>query len=203
LIDSYRTVKQQVRTELKIKRSRFIATVFPCGNETEAEDTIAETAKHFHDASHNCYAWRLFTIDQPGRFRYSDAGEPSGTAGRPIYDAICGAELFNLTVVVTRYFGGIKLGTGGLSRAYRDSARSALQKAEVIEKLLSARYRISFPLNLTGLILRLLATDGVFIKDQFFTDEGEIVCDVRLSKEDWLKQQVISQTNARAEFEKV
>lgn len=203
MIDSYRTVKRQVRTELKIKRSRFIATVSPCGSQEQAEQAIDKVAREHYDASHNCFAWRLFTCDQPEKFRYSDAGEPSGTAGRPIYDALCGAELYNLAVVVTRYFGGIKLGTGGLSRAYRDSAKAGLEKVEVIEKLLSARYKIRFPLNLTGQILRLLTADGVFIKDQIFTDRGEIVCDVRLSKEDWLCQQVVSLTNARAELEKV
>jgi putative IMPACT (imprinted ancient) family translation regulator len=136
-------------------------------------------------------------------FRYSDAGEPSGTAGRPIYDSMVSAKLFNTGIVVTRYFGGIKLGTGGLKRAYRDAARNVLDSAKIIEVLLTQEYKVKFPLNLTNIILRILSSEGIIILDSNYTDEGEIIFEVRLSMKEKVEQALVSTTNAKIDLEKI
>lgn len=109
--------------ELVVKKSRFIAS--GCNVTTIAEAMAFVEAVREEDASHNCWAYRL----DESTFRYSDDGEPSGTAGKPIYSAICSSEIQNVVVVVTRYFGGTKLGAGGLIRAYNSSAAQCLQEA--------------------------------------------------------------------------
>jgi len=203
LEDSYKTIKGPARTEIKIQRSKFIASAFPCQSQEEAEAEIEKISSEFHDANHNCYAYRIYPFRGLDIFRYSDAGEPSGKAGRPIHDSIVSAELFNTGIVVTRYFGGIKLGTGGLKRAYRDAARNVLESARIIEVLLTQKYRVKFPLNLTNVILRTLSAEGIKIVDSNYTDEAEIIFVVRLSIMDQLEEALISATNARIELTRI
>src|SRR5512138_1197293 len=112
-MDQFYQLKQQCRMEEKIKGSRFIATARPVASEQEALAFIEEMKKEFHDATHNAFAWRA-GIGRAQRYRYNDDGEPSGTAGQPILRAIDGRGAGNLCIVITRYFGGTKLGTGGL-----------------------------------------------------------------------------------------
>lgn len=106
------------------KGSKFIAVAAPAQSPAEAEEVLRQETRHYHDATHHCLAWLI-----DGAEKASDAGEPSGSAGRPILDAIRGADTEQVVVVVTRYFGGTKLGTGGLVRAYGDAARAALADA--------------------------------------------------------------------------
>jgi len=112
---------------IKEKGSRFIAQVFHVADASHAENIVQAVKKKYHDATHNCYAYR---IDRR-IFRYSDDGEPSGTAGKPIYQNIEGRNLYQILVVITRYFGGIKLGTGGLIHAYSDAASAGLEETSV------------------------------------------------------------------------
>jgi uncharacterized YigZ family protein len=203
LEDSFRTIKGPVRADIKIQRSKFIATAFPCKSQDEAEAEIEKIFGEFHDANHNCYGYRIYPSEGMDIFRYSDAGEPSGTAGKPIYDSIISAELFNAGIVVTRFFGGIKLGTGGLKRAYRDAARNVLDSAKVIEVLITRKYKVSFPLNLTNIILRILTVDGIKIVDSSYTDKGEIIFMVRLSMTEKTEKALVSATNARIELTKI
>jgi uncharacterized YigZ family protein len=203
LEDSFKTIKAPARAEIKIQRSKFIASAFPCESQEEAEAKIEKISGEFHDASHNCYGYRIYPSEGLDIFRYSDAGEPSGTAGRPIYDSIVSAGLFNTGIVVTRYFGGIKLGTGGLKRAYRDAARNVLDSAKITEVLLTQEYKVKFPLNLTNIILRTLSSEGIKVLDSIYSDEGEITFEVRLSMTEKVEQELISATNARIELEKI
>ena len=121
--DEYVTLKGESGGELKVQGSRFISTAYSAGSAEEVEKIVAARRKKYHDASHHCYAYRL----GPGgeTFRINDDGEPSGTGGRPILAAIDREGLTDTLVMVTRYFGGIKLGTGGLARAYGQAARIA------------------------------------------------------------------------------
>lgn len=124
-IDTYFTVKEPISNELVIKGSRFIGTAIPVRSKDEALQCLSDIRSKFYDATHNCYAYRL------GRngfdFRFSDDGEPNGTAGKPILFMIQKYEFSDVLVVVTRYFGGTKLGVGGLSRAYSDTAEELLK----------------------------------------------------------------------------
>lgn len=126
------TIKEAVKAEVTEKKSKFIANFFPVQNEEEAEKMIKELKKKYHDARHNCTAYRIQEDNQVIE-KASDDGEPSGTAGLPMLNILQKNNLCNVLVVVTRYFGGILLGTGGLVRAYSDSLLKAIEKGELVE----------------------------------------------------------------------
>lgn len=153
--DSYLTIRARAETELKIKGSRFIGQAERCRSEVEAEAILAGVRKRFYDASHHCYAYQAGLGEQK-RFRYSDAGEPSGTAGKPIYDQIAGKGLTNLIVIVTRYFGGTKLGTGGLTHAYSQAASLTIAEAGIVEEFLTEEILIKFSYHDYNTIERLI-----------------------------------------------
>lgn len=133
--DQYLTLAAPVSAELKVKGSRFIAHVFPVSNRKDAGLIYEKLRRKYHDATHNCFAWRL----DADSFRYSDDGEPSGTAGKPILQAIDGYKLLEVICIITRYFGGVKLGTGRLTRAYFEAATTALQKS--LPKIMTHTHR--------------------------------------------------------------
>lgn len=142
--DSYLTLAAQGHAELKIQRSRFLAVAAPASSEAAARTVIDDMARKYHDSRHVCFAWRLG--HPPGTVENrNDAGEPSGTAGEPILSAIRKRELCDGVVVVVRYFGGVKLGTGGLQRAYGQAADEALDQAGTREILLGRTFAVDFP----------------------------------------------------------
>ncbi len=126
--DSFQTIREPCTFEMKEKGSRFIAQAEPVSAKEEAENIVGLASKKYHDATHNCFAY-VVGIDADELFRFNDDGEPAGTAGKPILQAIQGQSLTNVLVVVTRYFGGTKLGVGGLIRAYGGAAAQVLSKA--------------------------------------------------------------------------
>jgi len=128
-------------SEIKIKGSRFIATVAPAPQKEAAENFIDEIRKIYHDATHNCFAYRV----NVSIFRFSDDGEPSGTAGRPILNIIDKYQLHRVILLVTRYFGGTKLGTGGLIRAYTQASEAVIQKSEISTQYHYAEILIEYP----------------------------------------------------------
>jgi len=128
--DSFKTIRESCTFELKEKGSRFIAQASPVADKAEAEDIIRIVSKKYHDATHNCFAY-IVGVDVNEKSRFNDDGEPSGTAGKPILQAIQGQSLTNVLVIVTRYFGGTKLGVGGLIRAYGGAAAQVLSAASV------------------------------------------------------------------------
>jgi uncharacterized YigZ family protein len=129
--DSYRTVsKQSSSSQIKVKGSRFISHVFHANEQEDAEKKYLNIRNKYNDATHNCFAYRI----DLQKYRYSDDGEPSGTAGRPIFKIIEGYRLFQILIVVTRYYGGTKLGAGGLIRAYSEATKSGLETAKIITK---------------------------------------------------------------------
>ena len=132
LDDQFYTVEHvEATAELKVKGSRFIASIFHARSKREAEDRYDRIRRKFHDATHNCFAYRI----NEKVYRYSDDGEPAGTAGRPIFQILEKKNLHQVLIVVSRYFGGTKLGTGGLSRAYADSAKLILEQVKIIVKI--------------------------------------------------------------------
>mgnify|MGYP000686528303 CR=1 FL=1 len=136
---AYNTIYEGGTDEIVEKKSRFIAQVFPVETEEEVATILEQMKKKYWDARHNCYAFVLGETSQISRC--SDDGEPSGTAGRPILEVINGKELTNILIVVTRYFGGTLLGTGGLVRAYSQSAQAGIMASKVIRK--EVGYRVS------------------------------------------------------------
>lgn len=143
LPDSYQTLAREAEAEERIQRSRFIALAAPAADAQAAQAVIDGMRRRFHDARHVCYAWRVGGVVEPADFRQDD-GEPSGTAGEPILNAIRSAGVRDVAVAVARYFGGVKLGTGGLSRAYGGLAAQALRAAPRRTVLLGQRFRLDF-----------------------------------------------------------
>ena len=128
----FKTIESNITAEIEEKRSRFIANMFYVENVEEAENIIKKIKKKYYDAKHNCYAYII--KDEQMIKKSSDDGEPSGTAGSPILNVIEKNKLCNVLIIVTRYFGGILLGTGGLVRAYTESARKAVNNASIVEQ---------------------------------------------------------------------
>lgn len=139
------TISENSNAEIVVKKSKFIANIFYVEKEDEAQDIIRQINKKYNDAKHNCYAYVINEIngkDINQIQKSSDNGEPSGTAGAPLLDLIKKQKLSNVLIVVTRYFGGILLGTGGLVKAYTESANQALQKTTIINKQIGNEYEI-------------------------------------------------------------
>ena len=155
MTDSYRTIKEALEHEPdKIKGSRHIANVFPVKSIDEIESHLAAVRARMADANHHAYAWRLGRGEND--FRYSDDGEPSGSAGRPMLKHIDGQGLTDVLVIVTRYFGGTKLGTGGLVRAYGGATQEALELADIVEVIPHATIRIQHAYEDSGAVAAVL-----------------------------------------------
>ena len=184
--------------ELVEKKSRFIATVVPVESEEEALAFIASMKKKYWNATHNCSA---FVIGEHYEIqRCSDDGEPQGTAGRPMLDVLLGEEIHNAAVVVTRYFGGTLLGTGGLVRAYSKAVQEGLKGSVVIEKREGALLRIKTDYNGIGKIQYLLGQRGLTITDSEYTDTVVVETLVPSEQIKELREAVTEGTNGRAEF---
>jgi uncharacterized YigZ family protein len=150
--DPYPTLSDRGEAETRVKASRFLAVAAPAGSEEEARAVLAERQRLFFDATHHCSAWRL----HGGVWRANDAGEPSGSAGAPILAAIDGAGLRDCVVVVTRYYGGTKLGVGGLVRAYGDAAALALRGAPRRLATPAVRVRVGYDYSHTAAVMRVM-----------------------------------------------
>jgi len=137
----FKTIKENVSAELVEKKSKFIADIFYVTSKEDVDEAIKQVKKKYHDARHNCYAYRIVTSDGIIE-KSSDDGEPSGTAGAPMLTILSKNNLANILVVVTRYFGGILLGTGGLVKAYSGACTIALEKADIVEKEIADVYEI-------------------------------------------------------------
>jgi uncharacterized YigZ family protein len=140
--DTYKTIESTTEGVYKEKGSKFLAFAFPVYNELQIKEIIARLKKEHHSARHHCFAWQLGSDHQV--YRINDDGEPSGTAGRPIFGQIQHHGLTNLLVVVVRYFGGILLGTSGLINAYKQAASDVLTNAAVIEKIIETTIEVNF-----------------------------------------------------------
>lgn len=176
--DHYRTIRETVEFRQKIERSDFLGIAFPILREEEFFATLERTQKHHFDATHHCWAYRLFEND---RSRSADAGEPSGTAGKPILAAIEGADLFDLGVIVVRWYGGVKLGTGGLSRAYRDTAAEVLRVAPLLDRYVYRRHRVIVPFDALGIVYRFITPPDVLLVEERYGEVNEFFFDVRIS----------------------
>jgi uncharacterized YigZ family protein len=159
LPDSFFTLAGTAESELKVKRSRFVAAAFPVNTVEEAQSRLNEIARRFHDARHVCYGYRLGIANRAVN-RKSDAGEPAGTAGEPILAAIAQLDLTDVLVVVVRYFGGVKLGTGGLARAYGQAAEMALTAGGIREVPLGREFNLHFSYSREKTIRHLLEARG-------------------------------------------
>lgn len=182
--DEYRTVAQEATGIYKEKGSRFLAFAYNVTTADEAKALVRDKQKEFHDARHHCYAWRLGSGE--GETKVGDDGEPSGTAGRPILGQILSAELTNIVVIVVRYFGGIKLGTGGLIVAYKAATADCLQNAQIVTRTFDATLAISFPYLAMNGVMKTLKDSSAKIISQKFDTDCEIDITIRMAERDAL-----------------
>lgn len=196
--ESYKTVKNFAHDELVEKRSRFIGYCKPVKTEDEAVEFINKIKKEHWDARHNVYAYSL----REGQIkRYSDDGEPSGTAGVPVLDVITKSGVTDTVVVVTRYFGGVLLGTGGLVRAYSAAAKLGLEAAKIVEMSLCAECEISCSYNQYGKLNTLIMNTGGFVDNCDFADNVILSFHIPLEKTAALDKEFADATAGEVKIE--
>lgn len=177
--EQFKQIYKAGEGEIVEKKSRFIAHVLPVSSEEEALSYIEQYKKQYWDARHNCYAFSV-GYDQPV-LRFSDDGEPSGTAGKPILEVITGQELHNVLIIVTRYFGGVLLGTGGLVRAYTESAKAGLDNSVVVIKKLGKEVLLTTNYTDIGKLQYYFAQEQVDVADTVYEDTVRVKLYVPLS----------------------
>lgn len=185
--DSYLTVSKPAEGVFRDRGSKFLAFVIPVKTEDEIKEHLNKLRKDHPQANHHCYAWRLGADKQ--RYRVNDDGEPSGSAGRPIYGQIQSNDLTNILIVVVRYFGGTLLGVPGLINAYKQAAADALLQATIEESFIQFRYRVSFPADLTSEVMRMLKQCECKLEEQDYAGEMSILFMVKKQLEDQLLEQ--------------
>ncbi|MFZ4589792.1 MAG: IMPACT family protein [Ignavibacteria bacterium] len=195
--DSYITISEKASVELKIQRSKFIANAYPVNTPEESSEILNVIRKEYYDAKHHPFSFVLFEKDN---FRYNDDGEPSGSSGKPIYDAINKYNLKNVLVVVTRYFGGIKLGVGGLKRAYFDAADECLKLCITKEVILKEKISLKFSYSHISAVMNYLEKNKIHISENNSSEVVNLVCEVRLSDADNFKSDITEITNGTAEI---
>ena len=180
-MDTYKTIASSVQEVIfKEKSSKFLGYAFPVTSEEEIKAHLEEVKKAHFSARHWCYAWQLGHGTNQ-RYRANDDGEPNNTAGIPIYGQIQSFELTNILVIVVRYFGGIKLGVGGLVQAYKTTAQLTLQEAEIEEKLITEELRIRFEYPLMNKVMRVVKEQNLNITQQLLTENCELHLAIRQS----------------------
>ena len=194
--DTYRSIASPSKGIYKELGSKFLAFAYPVETEEEAKNLIASLRKEFFDARHHCFAWRLGLAGEP--YRFSDDGEPSFTAGRPIHGQLLSQELSDILVVVVRYFGGVKLGVPGLIRAYRTATQDALANATIIEKVAGEHFTLAFDYLQMNDVMKVLKDMGINPLKQEFDLDCRMEVRVRLSQiEDFRKQLAFCQINIK------
>ncbi|WP_373599644.1 YigZ family protein [Paraclostridium bifermentans] len=192
----YKTLHEFGMDEIIIEKSTFIGYAKPIKTEEEAVEFINEIKKKHKDATHNVWA---YTVGKSMNIqRYSDDGEPQGTAGIPTLEVIKKEDLRDVVVVVTRYFGGVKLGAGGLVRAYTKGAKIGLESAKIIEKVMYQEIKIKIDYNQLGKVQNEIMNMGYFIKDTIYEDNVEIIVYSRKNEMDNLIEKITNITSATA-----
>lgn len=190
---TYRTVFEPARDEMVEKKSRFIGSVRPVTTEQKAVDFINSCRAEFRDATHNVYA---YIVQENNISRYSDDGEPSGTAGVPVLEVLNKEGLTDVAVVVTRYFGGTLLGAGGLVRAYGKTAKLGVDKAKITEKIYCHRLSIQTPYDLLGKVRYLIETGDYILGEIEYTDSVTVTAFVKYDLLNRFLQEMKEATNA-------
>lgn len=173
MFDLYRTIKAPAEGVYKEKGSKFLAFAYPVSHEASIKEHLAILQKQFHDARHYCYAWRLGP--EKTHYRVNDDGEPSGSAGKPIYGQIVSRDLSDILVVVVRYFGGTKLGVGGLIQAYRAAASDALDQSTIIECKVFDILKLEFAYEQMNSVMKVIKDMQLDFENQEFDMDCSLV----------------------------
>lgn len=192
----YLTISHEAVAELEERKSRFIATVRPVTSEETANNFISELKAKYWNASHNVYAYYICANNVLQKF--SDDGEPSGTAGLPVLEAIKKSDLQDIAVVVTRYFGGTKLGAAGLVRAYGKSATMGIRAAGIVKKQLCIQAELTMEYTLLGKVQAVVASKGYRVKDTIYAQDVDMVVYIPLDEIEEFASSVNEATNGQA-----
>lgn len=200
---NYRTITKAGNSLVEVKRSKFIGIIRSVSSADEAESLLREERKKYHDARHHCSAYIIRGADgAPDIAHSSDDGEPSGTAGAPILEVLSGAGLKDVCFVVTRYFGGTLLGTGGLVRAYTDAAKAALEAATISEMVLMQQFRVVFDYSFTGSIDHYIQRQSISRLDAVYTEKVEYSLAAPGEQFESIKKDLVDLTNSALLIEK-
>ena len=183
--DEYYTIEEPAEGIYKEKGSRFLAFAYPVFSQDEIKDILGQIEKKYHDARHRCYAWKLGMTED--NFRANDDGEPSGTAGRPIYGQILSNNLTNVLVVVVRYFGGIKLGTGGLIVAYKTATADAFANASIVMRKVMDTYDVRFSYAAMNDVMKVMKDANLTMQNQQF----DLSCSFRVAMRQGMSESVV------------
>lgn len=181
MTDTYKTIKSAGEGLYKEKGSKFLGFAFPVNSEADIKTHLDHFHKEYHNARHVCYAYKL-GYDDNSPFRMNDDGEPSGTAGKPIYGQILSHELTNILIIVVRYFGGTKLGVSGLINAYKSSSIEAINNCEIIEKIRSTSISLSYDFSMMNEAMRLVKDFNLQMIEQKYDEACHLKVAVRLSE---------------------
>lgn len=185
----YQTIDKPIEnTLIKEKGSKFIGFAFPVTNEEEVKECLIKIREEHPKATHHCYAFRLGL--QGENYRANDDGEPSGSAGLPIYNQLLAHEITNVLVISVRYYGGVKLGVGGLVKTYKESAKITLDEAEIVIKELETQIELNFDYEHQNTVFTLLNKFDAKILDFTSTDQCSIVANIKLAQKENISEQL-------------
>lgn len=173
--DSYRTIAATAEVIYKEKSSKFITYAYHVESEEKVAEILSGLRKKYYDATHHCYAWRMGAGGE--MFRSNDDGEPSGTAGKPIYGQLLSHDITDCLIVVIRYFGGTKLGVGGLITAYKQSAMDVIEVAEIVERTVNSIIKITFSYIVMNSVMKVIKELQPVVESQNFDN----LCSMQLS----------------------
>ncbi|HET7180365.1 MAG TPA: YigZ family protein [Chryseosolibacter sp.] len=185
---SYRTIISPAEGLYKEKGSRFLAFAYPVSDEKTIRERVAHLQKKYFDARHHCFGWML-GVDKKS-FRAFDDGEPNHSAGEPILGQIRSRDLTDVLVVVVRYFGGVKLGVGGLAAAYKTAAADALDHAQIVENEVTAGIEIIYGYEATAEVMRLVKAFGLTVQSQHFDAQGALTAQFKLRDKQSLSERM-------------
>jgi uncharacterized YigZ family protein len=196
--DSFFTIKQNATGSYKDKGSKFIAYAFPVKSETDIKACIAQLKKEHVGARHFCYAWRLGADKQA--WRVNDDGEPSSSAGKPIFSQILNHDLTNVLIVVVRYFGGTLLGVGGLIKAYKSAAEDAVKNSEIIEQFIYFQYKLIFDVDDVNQVMKLCKDMEAIIISQDYSENYTLVFNIKKSVSEILEEKIKQIYNSKLTY---
>jgi len=189
--DAYQHLKTTSEGFFKDRGSKFYAHAIPCQNDIDAKAYIDQFRKDNPNACHVCFAWRFGEIEQQYKDRFSDDGEPSNSAGKPIFGQIQSFGLTNILIAVVRYYGGTNLGVGGLITAYKTASKSALEKAEIVTSFVTNSFELLFSYEDMGLVMNLLKKNDITqIKQEFEGSLAKLIIKVRQSKSEQFSKEM-------------
>jgi len=191
----YKTIYKEAEAEITEKKSRFIANVFPVGSEEEAASHLEQIKKQHWNARHHCFAYVLGERSEIQR--YSDDGEPGGTAGKPMLDVLLGEDIHDILVVVTRYFGGVLLGTGGLVRAYGGAVKAGLAASNIITKKYGCKLIIETDYSGLGKIQYILGQRGISVLNSDYSEAVRLEVLVPMDEVLELTGEIVDKTNGQ------